>query len=106
LAPTIYPLIFGANWGEAGSYARILALNSAIAFATTPMDRSGVVVNAWLYIPFWHVLRALTTIAVVTYCNYFKTEFSVFLWLLALQMALMYVIDFCASFMFSRRRQH
>jgi O-antigen/teichoic acid export membrane protein len=101
LAPIIYPLVFGPVWVEAGSYARILALSSGLAFATTPMDRSGIVVNAWLYIPTWHLLRAVTTIGLVVFCKYYEMAFPDFLWLLTVQMSVMYMIDFCAGLKFS-----
>jgi teichuronic acid exporter len=98
-----YPLIFGKIWTDAGRYATIMTVSALFSFVSSPLDRSSLVVDAWWYLPIWHLLRVITILCVtcVTWLN--RLEFDVFLILLVMQMSLMYAIDFWAEWRFSLR---
>ncbi len=103
--PDIYALVFGAPWAEAGKIASYYSVAAALSFFTTPFDRSGIIVNAWWYGPAWHLSRLITTAIVLVVAWFFELSFLHFMYILTLQISLMYTIDGIASFMFSRRNQ-
>ena len=101
----MYALVFGAPWAEAGKIASYYSVAAALSFFTTPFDRSGIIVNAWWYGPAWHLSRLITTAIVLVVAWFFELSFLHFMYILTLQISLMYTIDGIASFMFSRRNQ-
>lgn len=96
-----YPFVFGEEWAAAGYYATLLAVSAFFSFATSPLDKACLVVNAWRYIPIWHTARALTTALVVWLAFIKQWDFETFLVTLIVQMNIMYLIDYYAEWRFS-----
>ena len=100
LSPTIFHLVFGNDWSDAGYYARLMAISAFFSFISTPTDRSSVVGARW-YPPVWHTTRAITTIGVMVLSWLNNWGFDIFLPVLVIQMVLLYMIDFFSQWYFS-----
>ena len=105
LSPLAYPLIFGSAWTKAGEYAVLISISSFFSFISDPLDKSCLIINnkTW-YIIFWHFLRVITTLAVILICWKFAFNFEIFLLLLVIQMALLYVINYFMNYHFTREK--
>ena len=104
LSPWAYPLLFGAQWTEAGRLAPWMALPALCAFISTPLERSCLVTGRWKYQMAWHGMRAVTTLAIVGLASRLGLGFHAFLQLLVLQMSALYLIDLAMEHRFSRLR--
>lgn len=100
-SPWIYPFIFGAMWVEAGRYASLMSIGAFFSFATSPLDRGCLVVDAWWYVVGWHMTRAVTTGVVAWLAWKFGWDIFQFLFALVLQMSLMYLIDYWMNWRFA-----
>lgn len=94
LSPFVYPVLFGAEWKDAGLYASIVAVAAFFSFCSSPMDRSSLVAGIWWYPMFWHGLRAISTILVLYCAHVFNWTFLVLLSILVGQISCMYALDF------------
>lgn len=102
-APWIYPILFGAEWGSAGELARWLCIAAATGFLSTPLDRTSLIVGAWWYLSVWHTLRAVLTAACLVTSMVYALPLETCVLLLSLQSALVYGIDWMASWVFATR---
>lgn len=98
-----YPFIFGEEWAMAGKIASIMAVSAGLAFASTPLDRTSLVVGISWYLPAWHLLRAVTVILVILISNIYEFEYHQFFILLMVQMSSMYLMDWLAGYFFSKK---
>lgn len=103
ILPHVVPLIFGIRWEQAGAFASLLSISAFFSFATSPMDRTCLVVGVWWYIPLWHSLRLATTALIVWVSAYFSFEISRFILLLIIQQSVLYLLDFWAQWRFAQR---
>jgi teichuronic acid exporter len=101
ISPWVYPFLFGALWVDAGRYASVMAISAFFSFATSPLDRGCLVVDAWWYVLGWHISRALTTGLVALLAWIYGWDVFLFIIALVLQMSLMYVIDYLANWRFA-----
>jgi O-antigen/teichoic acid export membrane protein len=101
LAPKIYPLIFGAEWAEAGQLARWMCIAAAVGFVTSPFDRSSVVVGVWWYLTAWHALRAGATVMCLLLGQMVGLSLTELIILLSFVNAGVYAVDWLASRHFS-----
>lgn len=103
IAPSAYPIVFGAEWASAGELARWLCIAAVAGFLSTPFDRTSLIVDAWWYLSVWHALRAgLTAICLITSAVY-NLPLQTLILLLSLHNAFAYGIDWAASYAFARR---
>jgi predicted PurR-regulated permease PerM len=77
-----------------------------MAFVTTPLDRSSLVVGAWRYVPAWALARLATTAGVIALAWWRQWPVMELVAALALQMAALYAVDFLAQRRFSRMVPH
>lgn len=103
IAPLAYPFVFGADWDVAGEMARWLCISAAAAFISTPLDRTSIVVNAWWYLMCWHSIRALVTCFVLLGVAHFDIGLLGCVAALSMQVTLMYLADYLASYWFAYR---
>lgn len=101
LSPWVYPFLFGGLWVDAGRYASLMAIGAFFSFATAPLDRGCLVVDAWWYVLGWHLSRALTTGFVAWLAWIYGWDIILFLTALVLQMSLMYILDYWANWRFA-----
>lgn len=101
VAPWVYPLVFGPEWGKSGEMARWLCIAAAAGFLSTPLDRSSLIVGAWWYLSAWHAWRALTTAACLFYSTVYGLTIENCIAMLSLQNAFAYTIDWVSSYIFS-----
>jgi O-antigen/teichoic acid export membrane protein len=59
-APTVFSVIFGKEWVQAGEYAKILVVAVYFQMTFTPVDKGAVLVGATKYIFIWHLGRFLS----------------------------------------------
>jgi teichuronic acid exporter len=103
VAPTVYPLLFGQEWREAGHIAAYMACSAFFAFISTPMDRTSMVVGAWWYPVSWHAFRTITTGLVAAAAWKDAWPINTFLYTLVAQISLVYMTDFAMQYRFARR---
>jgi O-antigen/teichoic acid export membrane protein len=103
IAPLVYPIVFGTEWGSAGELARWLCIAAVAGFLSTPLDRTSLIVGAWWYLSVWHTLRAATTAACLITSTIYNVPLQTCILLLSLQNALAYGIDWAASYAFAKR---
>ncbi|PUE47649.1 hypothetical protein B9Z49_09755 [Limnohabitans sp. 2KL-51] len=103
ISPFAYPLIFGESWLIAGELAPWLCIAAATSFITTPLDRTSIIVNAWWYTISWHLIRALSTCALLLWMSSNSTGIQGFVAALAVLSAAMYSIDYFASYLFAKK---
>jgi O-antigen/teichoic acid export membrane protein len=101
ISPWVYPFLFGTLWVDAGRYASVMAISAFFSFATSPLDRGCLVVDAWWYVLGWHIGRALTTGLVALLAWIYCWDVFLFIIALVLQMSLMYVIDYWVNWRFA-----
>ncbi len=102
VSPWLYPFVFGAQWELAGKLASIQCLSAFLAFLTTPLDRTCIVVGVWRYIPTWHFSRLVTTVAVVALAQLFDWSLYGFIGALTAQSSALYLVDFLVQRHFAR----
>lgn len=103
ISPLAYPFVFGAGWDVAGEMARWLCIAAAAGFISTPLDRTSIVVNVWWYLMCWHSIRALATCFVLLGVAHFDVGLQGCVAALSIQMALIYLADYFASYWFAHR---
>lgn len=104
LAGWLYPLVFGAQWSNAGAYATILVPAAFFSFLTSPLDRGSLVVGAWKYVLGWHMFRAATTGVLALVAEQAGWPLERFLLGLSIQMSVCYLIDLYAGRGFATRQ--
>jgi O-antigen/teichoic acid export membrane protein len=100
--PAFVPLILGQRWHEAGAFASVLSVGALFSFATTPMDRTCLVVGAWWYQPVWHTSRLVTTGLVAWISLAMALSGDGFVKLLVVQQSVLYLVDYWSQWRFSR----
>jgi O-antigen/teichoic acid export membrane protein len=103
IAPFAYPFVFGADWTVAGEMARWLCIAAAAGFISTPFDRTSIVVNAWWYLMCWHSIRAIATCFVLLGVTHFDVGLQGCVAALSIQVTLIYLADYLASYWFAHR---
>tara|TARA_A100000171_G_scaffold48941_1_gene57139 strand:+ start:1678 stop:2781 length:1104 start_codon:yes stop_codon:yes gene_type:complete len=98
----LYPIVFGDQWQEAGLYATMMCLASGVAFVSSPLDRTCMVVGAWWYMGVWNGLRLLLAIAVSITAWLNEWSPQLFVGAYAVQMSAIYLVDLYASYRFSK----
>lgn len=103
VAPWLYPFAFGPRWTVAGEIAPIIALSALLAFVSTPLDRSCVVVGALRYIRLWHIARLTTTVLVLAIAVRMDWNLTQFVIAITVQMSALYLVDLVAERRFALR---
>lgn len=103
VAPLFYPIVFGAEWHSAGELAQWLCIAAAAGFLSTPLERTSLIVGAWWYLTAWHIFRAAMTAVCLIASAIYDLPLQTFIFLLSLQTALAYGIDWVASCLFAKR---
>lgn len=106
LSPWAYPLIFGDQWHTAGEYASLMAIAAGMAFMTSPLDRTSLVVQAWWYQIAWNLARLLTVFSAIWISEKFGLDDRQYLSTLIFQMSSLYLIDWFASRQFAQPKPH
>lgn len=101
-SPMAYPLVFGHQWGLAGTLAMWMSLAAFGSFFSGPMDRTCLIVGAGLYSILWSLFRLLTTLLVIWLADLLHLHPVEFVAALVAQMCLAYGIDFWMGARFSR----
>lgn len=104
LLPWLVPVMLGAKWQEAGRFASILSVSAYLSFATTPMDRTCLVVGAWWYVPLGQGARFLMIGLLAMVARPLGFGPQRYLWLLVASQCLYYLGDCVIQWGFARRR--
>jgi len=104
LSRAAYPFVFGDQWDVAGGFATWMAAAAFVSFVSTPMDRTCLIVGAGSYLLLWSVCRLASTVVVVWLAAALEFSPSSFVMAIAVQMCLVLVVDFWASYTFSQGR--
>jgi O-antigen/teichoic acid export membrane protein len=101
LSPILYKTIFGIEWTEAGEMARWIAISAAFGLISTPLDRTSMIVNAWWYLTTWHTTRTTLICSCVVIAHNHQVNITTFVVLITAVNAIMYAVDWLASYYFS-----
>ena len=100
LSPELFPIVFGDEWVDAGTYARTFSIASFFTFISTPMDRTSFILNKNWYPVCWNLLRLITVSVVLIYSLDKELNFLEFLNIYIIQISLMYLIDLIFNMLF------
>lgn len=103
LSPFIFPILFGAQWKDAGSYASVFSIAAAASFISSPLDRTCFIVNAWQYPFIWNIVRMTGGIISGLICVFYKVSFQSFLNIYVFQVSVLYLLDLYFSWRFANR---
>lgn len=104
LAGVAYPFVFGDQWYLAGEFATWMAVAAFASFASSPMDRTCLVVGAWQYSILWSIYRLATTAVVIWIAWVYGLTRIEFVVALVVQKCLAYGIDLWMGYRFSQGR--
>lgn len=104
LSPELFPIVFGDEWVDAGTYARTFSIASFFTFISTPMDRTSFILNKNWYPVFWNVLRLITVSVVLIYSLNKELNFLEFLNIYVIQISLMYLVDLTFNMLFIKNK--
>jgi teichuronic acid exporter len=100
LSPELFPIVFGDEWVDAGTYARTFSIASFFTFISTPMDRTSFILNKNWYPVCWNLLRLITVSVVLIYSLDKELNFLEFFNIYIIQISLMYLIDLIFNMLF------
>lgn len=103
-SPIAYPFIFGGQWELSGEFARYLSIAALFSFVSSPLDRTRLIVGAWRYSLVWSAFRVVSTLIVIWIGLRLLLPVLSFIYVLTIQMCLVYMIDLLMGFWFSRLR--
>lgn len=101
LSPWVFPILFGAEWKDAGTYASVFSIAAAASFVSSPLDRTCLIVNVWQYPFIWNTIRMIGGIVSGLLCIYFQMSFSTFLNIYIFQVSVLYLIDLYINWRFA-----
>ena len=102
LSPYAYPFLFGEAWVLSGTMAQMLSVATCFSFASSPLDRTCLVVGAWWYPIFWHTFRASSALAVAMAAWKMAWSVQVFILAQAAILGMAYITDLIMGWRFSR----
>ena len=100
-----YPLIFGAQWGLAGTFGELLALYAFFSFLAAPVDRISLILNISSYLPIMHSTRLLLILVLILVSRYFEISPNNFILLLSSLMSFIYLSDIFFGFYFLKNKK-
>ncbi len=98
-APSLFSILLGSEWKEAGHYASILLVGEFLAFAIGSIDSSVVIVKDKRFIFFWSLTRLLLTLGLFPLLHLGAVDFVGFLWALVGIRILMLSLEGAASYL-------
>ncbi|MEO0425635.1 MAG: oligosaccharide flippase family protein [Pseudomonadota bacterium] len=93
LAPTVFGLLFGADWIEAGQYASVMLVGGFFAFIATPVDKAPIIRHDYRYIFVWHMTFLASHVLIGGITLWFGLEVLTYLWLAAALRGVMHTFD-------------
>lgn len=101
-APYFFPFLFGTDWGHAGEYARVLAVQTFINFIQNTIDAGSLIVKASKYIFLWHLIRTMSYIILINITIVNQLPFFEYLIYQAIINSFFYGIDILNQYKFSK----
>ncbi|WP_259367924.1 MULTISPECIES: lipopolysaccharide biosynthesis protein [unclassified Colwellia] len=98
-----YQFVFGENWNEAGSLAKILLFSSYFAFISRPMESTSLALNIWWYSPLWHSLRVFSMYLLFEYLEKNDIQLEQSLEYFVYLLIIVYIIDIVVQRTFLKR---
>jgi O-antigen/teichoic acid export membrane protein len=102
LSPIAYPFVFGGQWEQSGEFARYLSIAALCSFISSPLDRTRLIVGAWRYSLVWSTFRVVSASLVIWIGLQLSLPILSFIYLLTIQMCLVYMIDLLMGYWFCR----
>lgn len=88
-----YPFIFGGQWVQAGTFAKVLTGAAFFSFLAGPLDRVSIIAGVGIYLPIIHGLRLLMLVALCFIAEYFIWSVEVYLISFSCVMVVLYALD-------------
>lgn len=98
-----YQFVFGDNWNEAGSLAKIILFSSYFAFISRPMESTSLALNIWWYSPLWHSLRVFSMYLLFDYLGGNNIQLEQSLEYFVYLLIIIYIIDIVVQRTFLKR---
>ncbi|MFN6944459.1 MAG: oligosaccharide flippase family protein [Cytophagaceae bacterium] len=102
-APSLFSLIFGEQWYEAGVFARILAIMFFMKFIVSPLSYSYYIVEKQNEDLWGHIYMLLSNLIIFSLIKYYDIKLVLFVY--ALNYSLIYVFYFFRSYSFSLNKK-
>ncbi|WGF87856.1 lipopolysaccharide biosynthesis protein [Marinivivus vitaminiproducens] len=104
LAPTLFELLFGPAWREAGEFASILMVGSLVSFIVTPTDKAALICERGRFIFLWHLARLSGKVAIFAWSYAYAARITTVLWLLVGLRLVLYGVVAAYSYDLARGR--
>lgn len=101
-SPTVFLVVFGKDWIQAGEYAQILVVAVYFQMTFTPIDKGSVLVGAIKYIFIWHLVRLLSFIGLYLISENFDLTVIHVLWIFVSINICLYSIEGLMGFVYAK----
>lgn len=98
----IFVVLFGEAWRLAGKMAGILSVASFFQFMFTPIDKGAIIVGAYAYIFWWHVLRFALMVLSSAIIGFLGFNVFVYLWIYVMINVVFYIFEGTFGYLFAR----
>jgi O-antigen/teichoic acid export membrane protein len=92
VAPSLFEIVFGATWSEAGRYAQVLALLLCVKFVVHPVSQTLNIIEQQGLLAWWSAARVIAVSAALAIPWVLGADALVAIWSFALTGALAYMI--------------
>lgn len=104
LSPWVFPILFGAQWKDAGNYASLFSIAAAASFISSPLDRTCLIVNVWQYPFIWNTIRMIGGIVTGLLCIFYDMSFATYIKIHVFQLTVLYFADMYVNWQFAKNR--
>lgn len=101
-APTIFKIIFGIQWEEAGIFAQYLSITFFLRFIVSPLSYTYIIAGKYKEDFIIHIIFLIITVGSFYLSNYFFQDKRLMILVYSLVYSLVYVFTFLRSYKFSK----
>ncbi|WHY12584.1 oligosaccharide flippase family protein [Peribacillus frigoritolerans] len=96
--PSIFAMVFGDMWREAGEYSKLLGLMFLLQFIVSPLSQTLNILEYQSWQLIWDIARFLTVIVVFLLSNFFHLAPTVSIFLYGITMSIAYLVLYILSY--------
>lgn len=102
----VFQIVFGSKWSNSGYIASVLCIPAFFGFITGVFDRTCLVFKFNFHGPIWHFSRLISTAAICFYTVINNITFNDFVNISAINMIILYLIDFTMQIYYGKCRRN
>lgn len=104
-APSIFAIVFGEAWRDAGTLASLLVLSRFLQFVSSGVESTSVIIGATRYIFAWYAARGFVFLTISCVQHYYSFSFLVIVALFSAAEALMWAVDVFVVLRIAKRQK-